>query len=65
MHGAAASAARRVAELCLLEARMRSAVAWAMAKRQAELDELAAHGLTPFTWGLERGFGSPPTVRNE
>ncbi len=57
MHGAATKAARRAAERRLLEAKMRSVVNWALAKREAELAELRAHGLTPYTWGLERGLG--------
>jgi hypothetical protein len=60
MHGAAAPEARRASARRLLEARMSGFVARMLAQRQPELDELREHGLTPFTWGLERALGSSP-----
>jgi hypothetical protein len=59
-HGGASRQVQRAAARRLIETRMRATVARWMAERQRQLDELEAHGLTPFTWGLERGLASNP-----
>jgi len=60
MHGGASPQAQRAAARRVVETQMRTYVALMMAERQRQLDELRSHGLTPFTWGLERGLESSP-----
>ena len=62
MHGGSGSSpqAQRAAARRVLEAQMRGYVAVMMAERQACLDDLAPHGLTPAVYGSSGASGHPP-----